>query len=150
MDAWLVWLIAAGALAAAETTSLSFYLLMASGGAAAGSIAAALGAPVVVQFAVAIVGTLALVWLVRPIAVRHLNSGHFAITGSAALVGEHAVVLSTVTQEGGRVRLNGGEWSARAKDPKQTLDVGARVTVLGIDGATAVVWQDPFDVEGIV
>jgi len=149
MDAWLVWLIAAGVLAAAETTSLSFYLLMASGGAAAGSIAAALGAPVVVQFAVAIVGTLALLWLVRPIAIRHLNSGATAITGSAALVGEHAVVLSTVTQEGGRVRLNGGEWTARAKDPKQTLAAGTRVTVLGIDGATAVVWQDPFDVEGI-
>jgi membrane protein implicated in regulation of membrane protease activity len=150
MDAWLIWLIAAGVLAAAETTSLTFYLLMASGGAAAGSITAGLGAPVGVQFLVAVVATLALVWLVRPIAIRHLNSGATAITGSASLVGEHAVVLSTVTGAGGRVRLNGGEWSARAKDPKQTLDVGTRVTVLGIDGATAVVWQDPLDVEGIV
>lgn len=148
MDDWLLWLIVAGALAAAETTSLTFYLLMAAGGAGTGAIAAALGAPLAIQFAVAIVGTLALLWLVRPIAIRHLNSGATAITGAAALVGEHAVVLSPVTLDGGRVRLNGGEWSARAKDPKQTIDVGTRVTVLGIDGATAVVWQDPFDLEG--
>ncbi len=149
MDDWLVWLIVAGGLAATEMTSLSFYLLMASGGAGAGAVAAALGAPLAVQLAVAIIGTLALLWLVRPIAIRHLNSGATALDGSASLVGEHAVALSLVTLDGGRVKLNGGEWSARAKDPRQTIEIGSRVTVLGIDGATAVVWQDPFDVEGI-
>jgi membrane protein implicated in regulation of membrane protease activity len=49
-----------------------------------------------------------------------------------------------VTQDGGRVRLNGAEWSARAIDPKQDLPAGTRVSVVKIDGATAVVWQDPF------
>lgn len=150
MDDWLVWLIVAGGLAATEMTSLSFYLLMASGGAGVGAVAAALGAPLPVQLAVAIIGTLALLWLVRPIAIRHLNSGATALDGSASLVGEHAVALSLVTLDGGRVKLNGGEWSARAKDPKQTIEIGSRVTVLGIDGATAVVWQDPFDVEGVI
>ena len=117
---------------------------MISGGAAAGAITAALGAPVLAQIIVALLGPLALLWLVRPVAIRHLNPGAAAITGTEALVGREAIVLSAVTRDDGRVRLNGSEWSARAKDPNQDLPVGTQVTVIAIDGATAVVWQDPF------
>jgi membrane protein implicated in regulation of membrane protease activity len=144
MAAWLVWLIIAGVLAAGETASGTFVLLMMSGGAAAGAITAAAGGALLLQVIVALVVTLGLVWLVRPVAVRHLNPGPAAITGTEALVGRDAVVLSPVTRDGGRVRLNGAEWSARAKDPSQALPAGTRVSVVAIEGATAVVWQDPF------
>jgi membrane protein implicated in regulation of membrane protease activity len=80
---------------------------------------------------------------VRPVALRHLHPDPAISTGTDALLGREAVVLTEVTQDGGRVRLNGAEWSARAMDPRQDLRAGARVTVVGIDGATAVVWQDP-------
>jgi membrane protein implicated in regulation of membrane protease activity len=140
----LAWLIVAGVLAAAETTSTAFVLIMGAGGAVAAAVAAGLGANVFVQAIVAIAGTLALLWLVRPVAIRHLNPGPVAITGSDALVGRDAVVLADVTRDGGRVRLNGAEWSARAADPKQELKPGTVVTVLAIDGATAVVYRDPF------
>jgi membrane protein implicated in regulation of membrane protease activity len=144
MAAWLVWLIIAGVLAAAEAASLTFVLIMASGGALAGALTAALGGPVALQVIVAIVGTLALLGLARPAAVRHLNSGPRHISGPDALIGREAVVLQAVTKEDGRVRLNGAEWSARAMDPKQSLPAGTVVSVVKIDGATAVVWQDPF------
>jgi membrane protein implicated in regulation of membrane protease activity len=144
MSAWLVWLIIGGVFAAAEAASLSFVLIMAAGGAAAGALTAAAGGPVVLQVLVAILGTLALLGLARPAAIRHLNSGPHVITGSDALVGREAVVLQAVTKQDGRVRLNGAEWSARAKDPKQSLPAGTVVSVVQIDGATAVVWQDPF------
>ena len=143
MPEWLAWLIAAGVLAGAETMSGAFVLIMVAGGAGAGALTAALGAPVAVQILVALAGTLLLLWLVRPVAVRHLNPGPPAITGAAALVGHEAVVLHEVTRHGGRVRLNGAEWTARAADPKQELEPGAVVTVLAIDGATAVVYRDP-------
>jgi membrane protein implicated in regulation of membrane protease activity len=144
MADWLVWLIVAGVLAGGETVTGTFVLLMMSGGALGGAIAAAAGAVLLPQIIVAIVVTLGLLWLVRPIAIRHLNPGPAAITGSEALIGREAVVLSEVTRDGGRVRLNGAEWSARARDPKQELPAGTRVSVVAIDGATAVVWQDPF------
>lgn len=144
MADWLVWLIIAGVLAGGETVTGTFVLLMMSGGALGGAIAAAAGAVLLPQIVVAIVVTLGLLWLVRPIAIRHLNPGPAAITGSEALIGREAVVLSQVTRDGGRVRLNGAEWSARARDPKQELPAGTRVSVVAIDGATAVVWQDPF------
>jgi membrane protein implicated in regulation of membrane protease activity len=140
----LLWLILAGGLAAAETLSTAFVLIMAAGGAGAAAVVAALGANVFVQVVVAIAGTLALLALVRPVALRHLNPGPPAITGSDALVGREAVVLTDVTRDGGRVRLNGAEWSARAADARQPLPPGTRVTVLAIEGATAVVYHDPY------
>jgi membrane protein implicated in regulation of membrane protease activity len=141
---WLIWLIVAAGFAAAEMTSGTFVLLMMAGGALGGSVAAAIGAPVALQVIVAIVLSLGLVWGVRPVAIRHLHSGPLAITGPEALIGEEAVVLAEVTRDGGRVRLNGAEWSARSRDPAQVIAAGARVAVVAIDGATAVVWQDPF------
>lgn len=144
MSDWLIWLVIAAVLAAAETASMSLVLVMVAGGAGAAALAAALGAGVIVQIVVAILGTLVLLGAVRPVAIRHLNPAPPAITGSDALVGCDAVVLSRVDRDDGRVRLNGSEWSARAKDAAQDLPAGTVVTVIAIDGATAVVWQDPF------
>jgi membrane protein implicated in regulation of membrane protease activity len=144
MSAWLVWLIIAGLFAAGETVSGTFVLLMMSGGAAGAAVTAGVGSPLFAQVLVFVVLTLGLLWLVRPVAIRHANPGPAAITGTDALVGREAVVLSEVTRDSGRVRLNGSEWTARAIDPKQHLPAGTRVSVVAIEGATAVVWQDPF------
>jgi membrane protein implicated in regulation of membrane protease activity len=143
MPIWLIWLIACGAFAAAEALSLTFVLVMFAGGAAAGAITAALGGPVFLQFIVAIVATIALLGGVRPIAQRHLTLGTGTRTGSDALVGKEAIVLSEVDAHDGRVRLNGGEWSARSFDRAQRLPAGSVVRVMEISGATAVVWQEP-------
>jgi membrane protein implicated in regulation of membrane protease activity len=141
---WLPWLIAAGAFAAAEAASLTFVLLMFAGGALAGSITAALGGPVLVQFVVAIVVTLALLGGVRPIATRHLTPSGSAVTGTDALVGQEAVVLDRVDARDGRIRLNGAEWSARSFDDTQVLPSGTVVRVMKISGATALVLpEDP-------
>jgi membrane protein implicated in regulation of membrane protease activity len=140
MPAWLIWLIVAGALAAAETVSLTLVLVMFAGGAGAAAITAALGAPVFLQFVVALLATGALLGLVRPVARRHLTIGDPARTGADALVGMDAIVLSKVDGFGGLVRLNGAEWSARAADPEQVIAAGTVVHVVEIDGATAVVW----------
>jgi membrane protein implicated in regulation of membrane protease activity len=142
---WLLWLIAAGVFAAAEATSLTFVLLMFSGGALAAAITAAVGGPVLLQFIIAIVATVALLGGVRPIARKHLINTSGTITGSEALVGQEATVLRQVDARDGRVRLNGAEWSARAFDPKQVLPAGTVVRVMKITGATAVVLhEDPY------
>lgn len=143
MHAWLIWLIASGAFAAAEALSLTFVLVMFAGGAAAGALTAALGGPVFLQFMVAIAATIALLGVVRPIAKRHLALGTGARTGTEALVGKEAIVLSEVDVHDGRVRLNGSEWSARSFDRAQVLPAGTLVRVMEISGATAVVWQEP-------
>lgn len=142
MPDWLIWLIVAGVLAAAEAASLTFVLIMIAGGALAASLTAAVGGGVLLQCIVATVATLALLGGVRPIARKHLTAGTGAATGSDRLVGEQAIVLSEVTAHDGRVRLDGGEWSARAYDERQVLPAGTVVRVMKISGATAVVLHE--------
>jgi len=140
VDAWLIWLILAAVLAGAEVLSLNLVLIMFAGGAAAASVTAAAGLPPAVQVAVGLAGSIALLTTVRPVAKRHLTP-HPTLSGTAALVGQQAIVLQRVDASTGRVRLNGSEWSARASDHKQVIEVGTPVQVIEISGATAVVWD---------
>ena len=142
MPSWLIWLIAAGGLAAAETLSLDLVLIMLAGGAGAGALTAAVGGPPWLQWVVAIAGALALLGVVRPVARRHMLSGDATVTGTAALVGKTAVALTEIDEHDGRVRLNGAEWSARTYQRGHIVPVGTTVRVLEITGATAVVWEE--------
>ena len=141
VPAWLIWLIAAGVLAIAETLSLDLFLLMLAGAALATAGVAALGAPVALQVGVFAISALGLVAVVRPLAKRRLALPSTERTGIEALKGRKAVVVRTVDQHGGRVKLAGEEWSAEAYDPTQVLQVGTTVQVMEIRGATAVVWS---------
>lgn len=141
MPGWLIWMIAAGVLAIAEALSLDLVLIMLAVAALATAGAAALGAPVVLQVGVFAVVSLGLVATVRPLAKRRLTLPSNEKTGIEALKGRNAVVVRTVDQHGGRVKLAGEEWSAQAYDPLQVLPVGATVQVMEIRGATAVVWS---------
>jgi membrane protein implicated in regulation of membrane protease activity len=143
VPAWLIWLIAAGVLAIAEALSLDLFLIMLAGAALATAGVAALGAPVALQVAVFAVTALGLVAVVRPLAQRRLELPSSERTGIEALKGRNAVVIRTVDEHGGRVKLAGEEWSAQAYDPTQVLPVGSTVQVMEIRGATAVVWSHP-------
>jgi membrane protein implicated in regulation of membrane protease activity len=148
MPDWLLWLIVAGVLAAAEAATLTFVLVMFAGGAVAASITAAAGGPLLLQVIVAIAATLALLVGVRPVARRHLVSPPGTSTGSDALVGQQAIVLREVDAQDGRVRLNGGEWSARAWEEQEVLPAGTVVRVMKISGATAFVSRESRPLEG--
>jgi len=60
-------------------------------------------------------------------------------SGVAALRGREAVVLERVDEQGGRIKLAGEVWSARALDSEAAYEPGSKVDVVEIDGATAVV-----------
>ena len=140
---WLWWIGAALALGILEMLSLDLVLAMFAGGAIAGAIAYWLGASVSVQFIVAALTSVVLLFTLRPWLLRHLRARMPLVeTNAAALVGRDAVVVSTVTVEGGRVKLNGEVWSARA-DAAQAIPPGTEVRVSRIDGATAVVVPVP-------
>jgi membrane protein implicated in regulation of membrane protease activity len=96
---------------------------------------------VILQLLVFIVGSLASLAILRPIARRHLRMPVISRTGTAALVGTKALVLQRVDSQGGRVKIGGEEWSARAFFDEQVLEPGARVEVAKIEGATALVFE---------
>ena len=139
MGLWIVWLIVAIALAAAEvvTTTLAFGLV--AGGALAAAIAGALGASLPWQFAAFVLASLAGLVLVRPVVMRHLRRTPSLRSGTAALVGQTAYVLADITPHSGRVRIGGEEWSARPYDELSVILAGSTVEVLQIKGAMALV-----------
>ncbi|NEE03360.1 NfeD family protein [Phytoactinopolyspora halotolerans] len=146
MQAWIVWLIIAGALGTAEllTATLDLLLLACAALVAAGVAAVGLGLGFqLLAFAAAATVMLA---VVRPIARRHLTSAPVVQSGTAALVGREAEVLVEVSKNSGLVRIGGEEWTARAYDPHRTIPVGATVDVFAIEGATALVHpqEDPW------
>jgi membrane protein implicated in regulation of membrane protease activity len=139
MPDWVAWLIGAVVLAVGEVFTLGFFLGPIAVAAALAALVAAIGLGVEVQVATFVVAALASLALVRPVARRHMRTPARLRTGTAALVGSSAVVLERVDRDGGSVRLRGEVWSARAFDHDRVLEPGARVEVMEIDGATAVV-----------
>lgn len=138
---WLWWVGAALLFAILEMASLDLVFAMLVGGALAGALAYALGAAVWLQCVVAAIAALLMLFVLRPWLLRHLRKRVDLVeTNATALVGREAVALSTVTAEGGRVKIGGEVWSARSADESAVpIPPGAPVRVARIDGATAVV-----------
>jgi membrane protein implicated in regulation of membrane protease activity len=142
VPAWLIWAIAAVLLSVGEIfTPGMFFLGPVALAAVAAAIVALLGVGVALQFVVFIAGSIATVAFLRPIARRHLHMPAALRTGTAALEGTKAVVLQRVDVNGGRVRIGGEEWSARAYIEDQVFEPGTRVEVVKIEGATALVYE---------
>ena len=133
-----MWFAAAGVLLVVEMltvdllfASLAFSALLAAG-------ANALGFGVAIQGVVFGVGAVSSLMFLRPIALRHLKkkpADH--ATNIEALIGAPALTLSVVSENEGLVKLSGESWSARSN--KGEIESGARVEVVAIEGATAVV-----------
>ena len=139
-NGWLAWLGLALVLAAVEAASVDFVFSMLAGGALAGAVAAAFGASFSVQVIAAVVVAAAMLALVRPMAKRYfaVPEGTGGI-GAVAHVGRTAVVLQTVTEHDGRVKLGGETWSARTAPDSAACLPGQEVRVVAIEGATAIV-----------
>jgi membrane protein implicated in regulation of membrane protease activity len=139
---WILWLVAAAVLGIGEMHQGGFYLLPFALGAA---LAAALSLAGVGTLLAAIVFVLAsgiVVGTLRPVARRHRRLPPAIRTGAAALVGKRATVLERIANDEGVgcVRIEGGEvWTARSYDEDEVIDVGDRVEVVEIRGATALV-----------
>ncbi len=142
MPGWVIWAIAAVLLAVGEifTTGL-FFLGPVALAAILAMVVALLGAGAVLQLLVFIGASVASLALIRPIAKAHLRMPAELRTGTAALTGAKAVVLQRVDSDHGLVRIGGEEWSARAYMDGEVYEPGARVEVVKIEGATALVYQ---------
>ena len=142
MPAWVIWAILAVLLALGElATPGLFWLGPVALATLPALLVALLGGPAWLQVLVFIAGSLASLLVLRPIARAHLHMPAITRTGTAALVGARATVLQRVDADGGRVRIGGEEWSARAFMDDQVIEPGTRVEVAKIEGATALVYE---------
>ncbi len=129
-------------LAGLELAVGEFTLLMLAGAALATAGVSLIGVPVWAEFLTFAASAFALLFFLRPALKRRLHKPAALDTSVRALVGKNAVVLEEVSGVGGQVRLDGSIWSARSMDPSHTFKEGDHVSVISIDGTTAVVWKD--------
>ncbi|MGC9377561.1 NfeD family protein [Streptomyces sp. MH13] len=139
IDAWVWWLVAAAGLGIPLVVTAMPEFGMLAVGAVAAAVASGFGADVVVQVLVFVVASVALIAVVRPIAARHRSQRPQLATGTDALKGRQAVVLERTDSSGGRIKLAGEVWSARALDTGRVYETGEEVDVVDIEGATAII-----------
>ena len=139
MDAWILWLIIALAFAVGEIMTLGFFLGPFAIGAAVATVVSALGAGFVVSGLVFLAASVVCLAALRPVVRRHLRTPAHQRTNTAALVGRTATVLEPVSADAGTVKLEGEVWTARPYDGDESIEAGARVHVIEIRGATALV-----------
>jgi membrane protein implicated in regulation of membrane protease activity len=142
MDAWIIWLVAACVLGVGEMHQGGFYLAPFAAGAALAAVVSLIGVGALLSGVVFIASSAIVFATLRPVARRHQRLPPSIRTGAAALVGRPALVLERIANaEGvGCVKIDGGEvWTARSYDEHEVIDVGERVEVVEIRGATALV-----------
>jgi membrane protein implicated in regulation of membrane protease activity len=141
MPVWLLWLVAALGLAGAEALTGDLFLLMLSGGALAAVVSSLLVGSYVLDGVVFLVVALLLVVLVRPALRRRFTAGTGLLEPMKALEGKSALVLDRVGRHEGQVKLDGEVWTARPLNDDDVFEPGDHVTIMRIDGATAVVFK---------
>jgi membrane protein implicated in regulation of membrane protease activity len=139
MDDWVIWLIAAAVFGVGEMATTSFFLAPFAGGALIAAVLAAAGAGAVVTWAVFVAVSVVLLLALRPIARAHLKQPARLRTGTAALIGRSGTVVERVELDRGCVRIDGDVWTARPYDDDQIYEPGARVQIIEIRGATALI-----------
>jgi len=141
MDAWILWLVAAGVLGVGEMHQGGFYLLPFAIGAALATVVSLLGVGVVLSATAFLLASAIVFGTLRPVARSHRRLPPSIRTGAAALIGRPAIVLERIANnEGvGCVKIDGEVWTARSYDEDEVIDAGERVEVVEIRGATALV-----------
>lgn len=138
-NGWVIWLIAAGLLALAETLTGDFTLLMLAGGALVGAgVAAFVPGLLWLQIVLALVAAVALLLLLRPTLLERVRSLPGYRSSLDKMVGSPGTAISEVTAAGGEVKVAGEVWSARAVGGN--IPAGTEIEVYQIDGAVAVVY----------
>jgi membrane protein implicated in regulation of membrane protease activity len=143
-EPWVAWLGLAIALGVLELLSLDLILLMLAAGAIVGMITSLVISDIWVQVLAAVAASVAALALVRPSVVKRMQTGGpNLVLGHEALVGKTGLVVEEVSSQGGQVRINGELWTARPYDDDLVIEPGAKVDVLQIKGATALVHKIP-------
>jgi len=143
VDPWQAWLGLAVALGVLELFSLDLILLMLAAGALVGMIVSVVGLPFWAALLAALAASIAAIGVVRPTVVKRLHAGPDLVLGHDALVGKQAIVVEQVSSQAGQVRIGGELWTARPYDDDSVIEAGAKVDVLQIKGATAMVYKIP-------
>jgi len=144
--AWIAWLVLILVFAIVEVLTLEFTALMLAVGSLGGLGTELLGGEWWLQILVALVLSVLLILLIRPVLLKRLRHGEDPTPSNVdALLGMTGRVVLPLDDDApgpGQVRLANGEtWTARlsALVAAAALPAGTRIVVTAIEGSTAVV-----------
>jgi membrane protein implicated in regulation of membrane protease activity len=120
-----------------------FYLAPFAIGAALAAVVSLLGVGAALSAIVFLLASGIVFGTLRPVARRHRRLPPSIRTGAAALIGRPGIVLERIANDEGVgcVKIDGEVWTARSYADDEVIDVGQRVEVVEIRGATALVMQ---------
>ena len=139
---YIWWLIVFVVFCALELVSLGLTCIWFAVGALAACVASLFGVNWIVQAAVFIVVTVAVLIFVRPFAIKFVNS-KAEKTNVESMAGKTGKVITEIDNMNavGMITVDGIEWTARSVDgdviPKDTL-----VTVVSVEGVKAMVRKE--------
>lgn len=139
---WIAWLVFAGLFIIIELLTLEFTFLMLAAGSLIGGLGVnLLGGPWWLQIGAAAAVSALLLFTIRPLLLRLLHRDQPAArTNVDALYGMGGRVVAAFVDGDGSVRLDNGEtWTARLSAGAAPPDVGVRVIVDRVLGATVEV-----------
>ena len=147
--AWIAWIALILVFIIVETVTVELVFAMLAVGCLGGLVGSLFSIPVWGQALVAAALSVVLLTVLRPRLLRRLRQGGDQVKSNIdALIGMSATVVSPVSATSGQVKLAIGEvWTARLAPPTSAvrneetpiLHTGDTVSVVEIDGATAVV-----------
>jgi membrane protein implicated in regulation of membrane protease activity len=138
----VLWLVAGVVLLLVEIFTLTVFAGMVGVGALAAALAAALGAPLVVQAGAFVVTSTGLMVFAREPVQRALNKGGSSASADPrSIEGMQAVVVEPVSETTGQVRVHGELWRARPYAGTGPVEAGATVSVAAVEGATLLVYS---------
>ena len=142
MDAWLLWIGAAGVLGVAEMLTMGLFLAPFAFGAVLAGFLAATGTGLFLSATGFAAASLVLLFAARPLVLSRWRIPVRIRTGTAALVGSRALVVERIAfPHPGAVKINGEVWTARAYGEDEVIEPGTIVDVIEIRGATALVTE---------
>jgi membrane protein implicated in regulation of membrane protease activity len=140
---WIMWLALVLIFLTIEMFTLDLTFWMLALGSIGGLVSALLDAPGFVQFVVAAVASALLLFTLRPPLLRRLRRRADPTQSNIeGLIGLAGHVTAALSADGGQAKFsNGDTWTAKLSptvSPTE-LDVGERVVIVEIEGATALV-----------
>lgn len=140
MLAFYTWLAVALALAVSEMATTGFYLLFFAFGAIIAGVMSLYDPSLTNQLLAFIGASTISLFILRPILMKRIQPPKTKISNVSSLIGQRVVVLETVTQETGRVKLiqTGEVWSAQLVEAGE-LTEGAHGEIKNIQGAKLLI-----------
>ena len=142
---WQFWLILSGIFFVFEMATVGFLIFWLGVGALLAMIVSFFVDNVIIQTAVFVISSIALIFLTKPF-VKKLATPRVKVkTNAYSIIGKNAIVTKEInshTGKIGQIKVGGDTWSAKADMEETIIPVNTEVKILRIDGVKAVVSTD--------